>query len=378
MKILNVNIAIDSLTGGGTAERTNQMSRFLAKKNHECTILTFFSNLSEEKQTELKNVQLIMLPLFSRRFLIPKKGLKKIKNAVYEADVVHIMNHWTLLNAIVYCYARYFQKPYVVCPAGALPIFGRSKILKRIFNFIIGKKIIKNANGHIAISRNEIEHYKAYGIQELEITLIPNGVILNDFQESKNLSTPFKLPPKYILFMGRLNYIKGPDLILKAFAKLSQEYQNYHLVFAGPDGGMLVLLQSLSKTLNLTEKVHFIGSVTGANRIHTYSNALFLVVPSRQEAMSIVVIEAGIFSKPVLITDQCGFNLEELDAGYVVQANEKDIEQGLRKMLSNPTINNMGSNLNKLILQDYTWDSIGEKIIDLYERILGEAKLQSK
>ncbi|MCW8387207.1 glycosyltransferase [Fluoribacter dumoffii] len=370
MKILNVNVTIDSLTGGGTAERTNQMSRFLAQQNHECTILTLDSNLSKDKQTELQNIKLITLPYFSKRFLIPKGGLKKIKTAVHEADIIHIMNHWTILNAIVYCYARHLGKPYVVCPAGALPIFGRSRILKRIFNFIIGKKIIKNANAHIAIALNEIDHYKVYGIQESKITLIPNGVILDDFQENKNAATQFKLPEKYILFMGRLNYIKGPDLILKAFARLPAEYQNYHFVFAGPDEGMLAFLQNLIKNSPLAEKVHFIGSVAKADRVRTYQNAMFLVVPSRQEAMSLVVIEAGIFSKPVLITDQCGFNLEEADAGYVVQANVAGLEQGLIKMLSNSTRNNMGSNLNKLILKNYTWDSIGEKIVDLYQRVL--------
>ena len=42
-----------------------------------------------------------------------------------------------------------------------------------------------------------------------------------------------------ILFMGRLNPIKGPDLLLQAFIQARHQFADFHLVFAGPDGGML-------------------------------------------------------------------------------------------------------------------------------------------
>lgn len=371
MKVLNVNFSIDSVNDGGTAERTNQMSRFLAAENYDCTILTFFANSNNKKAAEFKNIKVIILPYFSKRFFIPRGGFKQIKKAVQETDIIHIMNHWTILNAIVYCYAYYFRKPYVVCPAGALTIFGRSKVFKKIYNIIIGKRIIKNANGHIAIAENEVEHYRSYGVDKQKITFIPNGVFAEDFfQENINVNPSVNLPEKYILFMGRLNYIKGPDLILKAFANLPQEYKNYHLVFAGPDGGMLSSLQSITKDLNLDNRVHFIGSVSGIDRNYVYQNSMFLVVPSRQEAMSIVVVEAGIFSKPALITDQCGFDLEHIEAGYVVPASVEGLEQGLLKMLSSSRRTEMGIHLNTLILKDYTWSSVGEKMTVLYKDIL--------
>ncbi|KTD11586.1 glycosyltransferase [Legionella gratiana] len=370
MKILNVNFSIDPVNGGGTAERTNQMSRYLSQKNHDCTILTFFSNPNNEHIDEFKNIKLIILPYFLKRFFIPKGGFKQIKKAVHEADIIHIMNHWTILNAIVYCYARYFRKPYIVCPAGALPIFGRSKIFKKVYNLIIGKRIINNADGYIAIAENEIEHYKSYGVDKEKITLIPNGVFVEDFQEIKTVKPRINLPEKYILFMGRLNFIKGPDLILHAFANLPKEYDIYHLVFAGPDGGMLSSLQDSTKKLNLSSRIHFLGGVSGIDKNYAYQNCLFLVVPSRQEAMSIVVVEAGIFSKPALITNQCGFDLEDIEAGYVVPPSIEGIEQGLIKMFASTRKIEMGNSLHKLVLKNYTWYSVGEKLSVLYKSIL--------
>jgi glycosyltransferase involved in cell wall biosynthesis len=331
-----------------------------------------FSELSGEKHAQLKDIDIIMLPCLSRRFYLPKGGFNKIKNAVRNADVIHLMSHWNYLNVVVYFYARYFNKPYVVCPAGALPVFGRSKMIKKLFNYFIGNRIIKNANGHIAVAANEFAQYKTYGVNEKQITLIPNGVTLEDFQgdvcsESENLD----LPEQYILFVGRLNYIKGPDLLLEAFNKLSKTYANYHLVFAGPDGGMLAELELGVKKYSITDRVHFLGHVNGEHRLQVYKQASFLAIPSRQEAMSMVVLEAGMFAKPALITDQCGFDiLQDKQGGYVVAATSGAIEQGLIDMISSLQKQVMGDNLKNFILENYTWDSVGKKIVELYETML--------
>lgn len=371
MKILNVNNSIDSLKGGGTAERTLQMSRFFGQKNYECTILTFNNNLDNCNEEEISRIKVIRLPLLSKRFYLPLGGFKKIKEAVHEADIIHLMNHWSILNAIVHYYSRRLRKPYVVCPAGSLLLYGRSKILKRLYNIIIGNNIIRKADAHIAIASNEFEHYQYYGIDKKNVSLIPNGIMTEDFKTNLPLENPKDLPSKYILFVGRLNFIKGPDLLLNAFYKISQEFSDYHLIFAGPDEGMLTTLKKLTDELDLNDKIHFIGCIKGRDKMRIYKNADFLVVPSRQEAMSIVVLEGGMFSKPALITNQCGFNiLEKINGGYVVPATVEDIEQGLRKFISDSNLLLMGNNLKQYISQNHTWESIGEKILSLYKKIL--------
>src|SRR5260370_40187832 len=91
------------------------------------------------------------------------------------------MGHWTIINALVYWIARLLNKPYVVCPAGALPVYRRSKLIKRIYNWIVGKKIILNARGHIAITPDEIRHFAEYGVSNTMITVISNGIDPEDF-----------------------------------------------------------------------------------------------------------------------------------------------------------------------------------------------------
>lgn len=376
MKILNVNFSMDPKTGGGTAERTLQLSRFLTKNNVICTALTLNLNTLNNKILEdLQGVNIIMLPCLLRRFYIPFVSFKKLKAIVSEVDIIHLIGHWTLLNALVFYMARKLNKPYVFCPAGALSIFGRSKIIKKIYNWIVGNKILKNASRLIAITENEISLFQQYGVAGNKISLIPNGICVDDFRVKKewSFSPRNNFPEKYLLFVGRLNYIKGPDLLLEAFAKIAADLNGYHLVFAGPDDGMLQSLENKSHALHLQDRVHFVGYVEGQEKAWLYSHASLLVIPSRQEAMSIVVLEGGVLGKPVLMTDQCGFSeVAAHQGGMVVPASAEGLEIGLRRLLlSNLSLEAMGKNLQQHIFDHYSWDFQISKLIKLYRQIIG-------
>ena len=214
MNILNVNVTLDPVTGGGSAERTLQVSRALNRAGHQCTILTTDTGLSPVylQQCSKWGLHVVALPSLWKRFYLPKPSHDLIKKLVAGADVVNLMSHWTWINALVYRAVTKLAKPYTVCPAGALPIFGRSKILKKLYNHLIGREIILHANGCIAISPNEMDHFKSYGVQPDKVTVIPNGINPDDFSEGDGE----KFRARYgigeapmILFLGRLNYHKG-------------------------------------------------------------------------------------------------------------------------------------------------------------------------
>lgn len=375
MKILSVDVMLDPVTGGGGVERTFQMSRYLARSGHECTLLTTNLRLTSERVKALVGVKVLALPCLFARFYVPKFSYSAIKDVVADSDMIHLMQHWTVLNALVYFFARRLNKPYVICPAGSLPLYGRSRLLKKIYNLIIGNRIMLNASGHIAISPDEIDHFGEYGIRPEDVTLIPNGINVedldfqgeNDFKEKHGIGTG-----RFILFMGRLNSIKGPDLLLEAFVKVHGKIPDYHLVFGGPDEGLLSELQETIARHDLAGRVHFLGYLAGPDKARAYDAAEFLAIPSRQEAMSIVVLEAGAAGTPVLITDQCGMNIvEDIEAGRVVRPTVAGLEAGIISMVSDAgKLSRMGGNLNKYTLDNFQWDAIVKKFISLYESIL--------
>ena len=375
MKVLNVNMSLDPVTGGGTAERTFQISRSLVKAGIECTVLTTDLGLTAERIKALDGVNVIALTCLLKRFYIPRFSYSEIKKIVEVADIVHLMGHWTFINALVYFIAHRLDKSYVVCPAGALPIYGRSKFIKKLYNWAIGSKIIRNANGHIAIAVNEINQFQDYGVEVNKISIIPNGINVEDFQatDAAGFRKKYGLDKKsFIMFMGRLNSIKGPDLLLRAFCNVKDKFSNFHLVFAGPDGGMLSDLKDMVVEFSASDRVHFLGYLVGADKSQAYHAADLLVIPSRQEAMSIVVLEAGITGTPVLLTDQCGFNdVASIGGGQVVPASVDGLQNGLIEILRNPAqLKLYGVNLKEYVYKHFTWDSVISKYLKLYRQIL--------
>lgn len=379
LRILNVNDMLDLQTGGGTAERTFQMSRFLAKQGAICEVLTIDSrHLDPQRIEALKPARLSVLRPLWRRFNVPRWGWSSIRKCVENADIIHLMCHWSVLNAMVYLAARRAGKPYVVCPAGALPMFGRSRWLKRLYNLVIGNAIIRNAAGWIAVTESEFPHFEEYGVPASRVTVIPNGVNGEDFPvvDVAEFRRRHGLPDApMILFMGRLNPIKGPDLLLQAFLAARCAFPEYHLAFAGPDGGMLAELQETVGRSGIGGYVHFLGYVGGADKSAAYRMADLLVVPSRLEAMSIVAIEAGICGVPVLLTDQCGLGeIRSIDTRLEVPASVAGIADGLTNLLGEPHIlEKIAPAWSDFVDRKYSWMSLAPEYFRLYRHILGES-----
>jgi glycosyltransferase involved in cell wall biosynthesis len=380
MKILNVVVRMDPVRGGGAVERTFQMSLFLAQAGVDCTILTTDMELTAERINALKGVKVLAFPCFNQRFYLAKFSYSRIRKVIADVDIIHLMKHWTLLNILVYFFARRLKKPYVFCAAGTLPVYGRSKILKILYNLLIGRRIVGNASACVAITPDEVEHFKSYGVEERKIIIIPNGITPESLMSKNDIAFRGKFgigQGQIILFAGRLNPIKGPDLLLRAFCHLKETFPDHQLVFMGPDEGMAPMLKEIIDAAGVKDRVHFLGYLGGVDKSHAYNAAELLVIPSRREAMSIVVLEAGIVGKPVLLTDQCGFNIvSDVQGGKVVPASVEGLEQGLRDLLADSDrLKFLGENLRKYVAKNFLWSSLIKRYIELYNRLIGTRDL---
>ena len=375
MKVLNVCSNFDPVTGGGEAERTFQMNGALLTSGVVAQVLTIDIALNERRKTAFGPGGVIALPCLFRRFYVPKVSLAYIRELVEKFDVVHLIGHWTVLNALVYRAALRANKPYVICPAGALSIFGRSRILKRIYNFVVGDNIVKNASMCIAVTHEEGASFLAAGVSPERICVIPNGIDPADFLsfDVPGFRKKYALGERpFVLFLGRLNAIKGPDLLLEAFWRLGDRFRAFDLVFVGPDGGMLDSLRSAARREGVDGRVHFIGYLGGADKATAYRAAELLVIPSRHEAMSIVALEAGICGTPVLLTDQCGFNqLAEVGGGWIAPATAEGLQQGLEQILPDQDARRKaGHNIKSYVASNFGWGVIVESYKSLYARLL--------
>lgn len=375
LRILNVNHLLDPVSGGGTAERTFQLSRFLSLAGAECTLLTLDIGVLEERVRLLKGVRLVALPCINRRFFIPGVLPSNIDGLVADADVVHLMGHWTVLNALVYRSCRRLNKPFVFCPAGGLKLFGRSLMLKWLYDAIIGRGLVREASACIAITDEERDDFDGYGIPRDRVVVIPNGIDPEDYESysGQEFSEGLGLSNvPYILFLGRLNEIKGPDILLDAFIRIAEAFPDVHLVFAGPDDGMLQVLKNCVDRNSISGRVHFVGYVGGAKKAELLRSAKLLAIPSRREAMSIVVLEAGISATPVLYTSACGLEaLAREGGGFMVESSVEGVREGLCNLLSNGEYaRSCAERLLSIVRNEYLWHTQAERYFHLYSHLM--------
>jgi len=376
LKNLLINNLVDPVTGGGSVNRTIQVAEAIVKYyGNECTVLSTDKGLDKKIAFKSDYFNIELLPCLNKRFSIPLFTWRKLSEIVSDADIIHLMCHWSLINAIIYILVRIQKKPYTFCAAGTLHNYGRYTLVKRIYNFVVGKRIIKNASRCIAITQLEGKDFLDYGVAEKMINIIPNGVDIDEFYPNYQLSKVFRQKfslknISYILYMGRLHIIKGPDLLLNAYLKLLSDFPEMHLVFAGPDTGFGNELIENVRKYSLENKVHFLGYIRGDDKVGAYTGAKLLVVPSRREAMSIVALEAGACGTPVVLTTACGFDNVKNVGCKVVQPLPDELYSGIHSMLSSSnTLDTAGKNLRSMILQKYTWKKTAEKYLNIANSI---------
>lgn len=374
MKILFVNHLLDPVSGGGTAERTFQLLRFMTLSGVKCSVLTLNFGLTPARLSELGSVRVHAISCLWTRFFIPKISVSKIMRIVAEVDVVQLSGHWTLLNAMVYRACRKLDKPYLFCPAGALKPFGRSLFIKWLYNKIVGLNILLGASYCVAITEDECDDFTTYSVPVERQEVIPNGIdpagyllenadqAIYEFRMANGLGDS-----PYVLFLGRLNEIKGPDLLLDAYISIADRFPELMLVFAGPDGGMSDILQTKVIQEGLDRRVRFTGFVEGRSKTAALKGATLLAIPSRHEAMSIVVLEAGSCNCPVLFTDVCGLGvLAKRNAGIQVLVDTADIARGLAAALTDPVaLKQSAYRLSETVAKDYTWSIQANRYAEL-------------
>ena len=379
MKILLVNHLLDPVSGGGTAERTFQLARFLAVAGAKCTVLTLDIGIGHDvKASSRGGVRIVAVPCLNRRFFIPVMRRGMIDALVADADVVHLSGHWTILNALTFRACLRHDKPFLFCPAGALKPFGRSRFLKWCYDAFAGRKLARSAAACIAITESEKSDFSECGVLPARVFVIPNGIDPDEYllEDAQGAVARFRRASsvgesRFLLFLGRLNSIKGPDLLLEAFSRIAARVPDVHLVLAGPDDGMRAMLETSVSSLQLCGRVHFPGYIGGADKVAALHAAAILVIPSRREAMSIVVLEGGICGCPAVFTDACGLDaIADEGAGVMVPVSVEAIASALEGLLQDEAeLQRSGELLRRIVQRHYLWQSQAEQLLALAAQV---------
>ena len=184
---------------------------------------------------------------------------------------------------------------------------------------------------------------------------------------------------QHILFVGRLVWRKGADLLLTAFGQLRAELPSAKLDIVG-DGPELSNLLALANKLGLGDSVTFHGALFGRRLWEIYAEASLLVLPSRQSAHDVegfgtVFLEAGMFGVPSVGTRTGGIPEAVIDGvtGKLVQPEKTDeLLSAMKSLLDDPReLERLGANARERAMK-FSWERSTDQVL----RLLGYVRNQ--
>lgn len=188
--------------------------------------------------------------------------------------------------------------------------------------------------------------------------------------------------PIRILFIGRLVWYKGCDILLKAFAKIRRT--NCHLVLVG-SGPLEQELKELASALKL-HNVTFTGMISEEAKMRQIEACDFLVLPSisKAEAFAVVQLEAMAFGKPVINTAlKSGVPYVSIDGvtGKTVKPKSvRELAAAMEELAQNEQLRReYGANARRIVQKEYTQELMAKRHRSVFEKLCnGQAAMDRK
>ena len=290
-------------------------------------------------------------------------------------DLVHIYGLYDLFGSIAAWFCRRQEIPYVLEPLGMFGPKLRSQQKKRLYHKLLGDALFAGARAVIATSESERTELIEGGIGKEKIVLRRNGIDLTEFQTlpahgafraEHNLHDEVPL----ILFVGRISFIKGLDLLMEAFSELESEA---YLAIAGPDDGdgCAATIKAMIADLQLGKNVILTGPLYENKKLQAFVDADVFVLPSRYESFGNVAAESVACGTPVLLTDKCGIaSLLADKAGLVVPCEVDGLRQGMQQLLQDKALlSRLGAGCED-VARNLSWDEPVAAMETLYASLL--------
>lgn len=362
---------------GGVETYVKELAKSFKQKKYPVEIwssdlLDFYWNRDKKRNGNFEGIPVKKFKAFSLpippRIIIPSLFFKFLfmKRLDYVIHT-HSLGFHTIAALIFY---NKFRKVFVNLQYNHELMYKHSKTLKGKFVFSILKHYGNKKKVEI-ISTNKYEK-KAYASLGIPSEVIPNAANIEEFdsiseKNIKDIKKEYGLNKKFvILFAGRVDPVKGVDVLVKAFKNMPK---NCLLVIAGREfTGYGAHLKKLAKDLSISDKIIFTGSMPRKKYKVFFKCCDLFVLPSRNETFSLAIIEAFTCSKPV-IGSIVGATPELVqDCGLVFEKdNVKQLHEAMIKLYDNPKLRKkMGEKGRKRVIKELNFDAVAKKHINLF------------
>ncbi|TXI02540.1 MAG: glycosyltransferase family 1 protein [Rhizobium sp.] len=310
-------------SGGGSGRHFLDLCRAMQHRGHSVTAVYSPVRAEAAFVSELENISLDhVVPLDMRRAPGPWDmtawwNLRKIAATYGPFDLVH--GHSSKAGALTRLRLPGRHVPVLYTPHAFRtmdPTLGtKGRLIYGGIERFLGSWLTDRL---VCVSQDEYNHAVSLGIPEARLRVVVNGVNAPPHSQRAVIRERYGVPQDALLFgfVGRMTRQKAPERLVEAFARMAADIPHAYLLMIGI-GELAERIREMIKTAGLEDRVRLDGSVPGVTAIDAFDA---VVMPSRYEAMSYVMLEAAAAGKPLLLADVGGARtvLEHGKNGYIV------------------------------------------------------------
>jgi len=344
---LRIVLLVHALPGGGAGRVVTHMANYWANAGHHVTIMTLensdYSFYPISASVKCRTLNLVGSSSSWVEGLL--KNLRRvylIRRVIIESAPDYLLSFIFSTNILVLLATRFLGIPVIVSERNH-PDY--SKENRFVWHRL--RRILYPLANHLVVQSQEIrEWFKGYN---RSIHIIGNPVRVS--QEEMESEPETQLPEgRHIVAMGQLIWQKGFNLLLDAFARVSNKNQDWNLIIVGTGIMKDELLQQVKK-LGLEDSVFFPGCVRNPYAI--FARCDIFVLSSRYEGFPNVLLEAMACGLPPVSFD-CpsgpGEIIQQGSNGYLVPPeNIKSMENTLCELMQDEELRiNIGKEASKV------------------------------
>ena len=348
-------------------------------------VSTFMMNVYEKMHSEKIQIDFLVhtlskgvrdediLNLGGKIFRVPARGKNPLKNYRQikqimldgNYDVVHA--HADAGNSTILAIAKECDIPIRISHCHNTNYTNKS-LLKKFLNEQLKKQIPRYATHLWACSEKAGEWL--YGNHSFEV--IPNAIDVQKFiyspQLSKDLRKELNLENKFVIgHVGRFDYQKNHDFLLKVFAEVINEREDAHLVLIGK-GELEEVIKKQANQLGILDKISFLGESSNVNKlINVFDVGVF---PSLFEGFGIAVLEMQINGLPLVVSDNFPSEITLTDNIRFLSLDET-VKYWCETILE--TKGRDTGAVDKIIAKGYNLSDMVNKLTKTYERIVDKS-----
>jgi glycosyltransferase involved in cell wall biosynthesis len=355
---------------GGPIQSVYALCNALARLRCEVRVLTTNANgleavLPVDTARELRLGDGISVRYCARRIRhsVAPELLRLLPDYVRWADVVHLTAVYNFTTFPTLAAARRQSKPVVWSPRGALQRWTGSRRpgIKSVWEMIARGLLPRPLVLHVTSEEERRESLQK--IPAVRTAVIPNGIEIPAAVTRTEGGGALRL-----LFIGRIDPKKGIENLLDACARLDFPWT---LTIAG--GGDPAYLRSIAdriRALGLEGRAVMAGELLDDAKERAFHNADLCVVPSFTENFAIVVAEALARAVPVIASRGTPWQaIEQHNCGLWVDNSPESLAGAMARMRS-AWLRDMGLRGRQWMQQDFSWDTIGARMLAVYQELV--------